>query len=280
MWSIQYHILKNYCEWYNFLLHRFSFTYIYNIINAIMLKVIILDDESKAIQSLEWEIQTFCPNLEIIGTFTNPIEAKNFILKNTIDCIFLDIEMPQMDGFRFLEFFPNPTFSVIITTAYDQYAIQALKMRAIDYLLKPIDSDDLIKATRKIEEIKSEHHLKDILEETLVNISNLNGSQNKKVNITCDGKIYFLDPNEIIYCESDGNYCNIFLENNQKLFVTQILKNVEEKLPTELFYRVHNSFVVNLNKVREYQKNEGFIILSNNKKIPVSRNKKNFFLEK
>lgn len=119
-----------------------------------------------------------------------------------------------------------------------------------------------------------------MLEDMLLNINNSQSMGPKKVNISCDGKIYFLEPNEILYCESDGNYCNVFLENGQKLFLTQILKQIEEKLPKTLFYRVHNSYVVNLNKVREYQKNEGYLVLTNGKRVPVSRTKKNLFLEK
>jgi two-component system, LytTR family, response regulator len=245
-----------------------------------MLNIIILDDEPKAIQSLEWEIKNFCPTVTVLATFTDPTAAKKFINDNTIDCIFLDIEMPQMDGFTFLEFFPKRNFAVIITTAYDQYGIQALKKQAIDYLLKPIDSDDLMLAIKKIENYKNDNQLKDRLEETLLNINNLASQSTKKVNISCDGKIIFLEPNEILYCESDGNYCSIYLENGQKLFLTQILKNIEEKLPSEIFYRAHNSFVINLNKVREYQKNEGYVVLTNGKQIPVSRTKKGFFLEK
>ncbi|MBK6978179.1 MAG: response regulator transcription factor [Cytophagaceae bacterium] len=245
-----------------------------------MINVVILDDESKAIQSLEWEIKSFCPSVNVLATFESPYDARDFILSNEIDCIFLDIDMPQMDGFRFLEFFPKRDFEVIITTAYDQYGIQALKTRAIDYLLKPIDSDDLIKAVDKIESQKSNTHIKDILEEMLINMANSQIPTLKKINISCDGKIYFLESHEILYCESDGNYCNVFLENGQKLFLTQILKNIEEKLPKSIFYRVHNSFVVNLNKVREYQKNEGYLVLTNGKHVPVSRNKKNLFIEK
>jgi two-component system LytT family response regulator len=245
-----------------------------------MLKIVILDDEPKAIQSLEWEINSFCPGVKVMETFTNPFLAQEYISKNHIDCIFLDIEMPQMDGFKFLEFFPKRSFAVIITTAYDQYAIQALKSQAIDYLLKPIDSDDLVKAIEKIENYKSDSHLKDILEETLMNINSFHSHSSKKININCDGKIIFLEPNEILYCESDGNYSTIFLESGQKLLVTQILKSLEEKLPKDLFYRIHNSYVVNLNKVREYQKTEGYVLLTNGKHLPVSRNKKNLFLEK
>jgi two-component system LytT family response regulator len=246
---------------------------------TIMLKVIILDDEPKAIQSLEWELKSFCPNVEVMATFNNPFKARDYLFENQIDCIFLDIEMPQMDGMKFLEFFPKRTFSVIITTAYDQYGIQALKKQVIDYLLKPIDSEDLIKAIENLQNIRADANLKDILEETLISFNNAQNQAIRKIHISCDGKILYLEPNEILYCEGDGNYCSIFLENGQKLFMTQILKNLEEKLPKDIFYRVHNSFIINLNKVREYQKTEGYVVLTNGKIIPVSRSKKNFFLE-
>lgn len=242
-----------------------------------MLQTIILDDEPKAIQSLEWEIKSFCKNIEVIKTFIVASEAILFLQHNQIDCLFLDIDMPEMDGFKFLEHFPSRNFSVIITTAYDQYGIQACKSRAIDYLLKPVDSDDLMLAVAKIEKASQTDNLKDIIEDLLVNINNLNKLSNKKININCDGKIYFLDPSEIMYCESDGNYTTIFLANGQKLVLTQILKLIEEKLPSELFFRVHNSFIVNLSKVREFQKNDALLILENSKSIPVSRTKKSLF---
>jgi len=246
-----------------------------------MLNVIIIDDEPKAIQSLEWELSSFCKDISIVASFTNPTEAQSYVAKNdNIDCIFLDIEMPQMDGFRFLDFFPDRAFAVIITTAYDQYAIHALKERALDYLLKPIDSDDLIQAVERIRNFKKQNSLKDKLEETLLRITSKHSGSPKKIGISYDGKIVFLDPNEIMYCESDGNYCKIFLENGEKLFITQILKSIEDKLPEDIFYRVHNSYVVNLNKVREYQKTDGYLVLTNNKQIPVSRQKKSFFMDK
>ncbi len=247
-----------------------------------MLNVIIIDDEPKAIQSLEWELNSFCKDVTVIATFTDPSEAQLYTSKNAahVDCIFLDIEMPQMDGFRFLDFFPNRSFAVIITTAYDQYAIHALKERALDYLLKPIDSDDLIQAVERIRNFKKENSLKDRLEETLLRITSRHSGSPRKIGISYDGKIVFLDPNEILYCESDGNYCKIFLENGEKLFITQILKSIEDKLPEDTFYRVHNSYVVNLNKVREYQKTDGYLVLTNNKQIPVSRQKKSLFMDK
>ncbi|MEX0996800.1 MAG: LytTR family DNA-binding domain-containing protein [Flavobacteriaceae bacterium] len=244
------------------------------------LKAIIIDDEPKSITSLKWELQNFCEELNILEAFSDPEKALSYLKNNAVDCIFLDIEMPKMDGFQFLEHFPERQFSVIFTTAYDQYAINAIKERALDYLLKPIDSDDLKQTIDKIKAQQKSFDIKKSLEETLLSLSKNNHQSSKKIAISIDGKLIFFKPEEIIYCESDGNYCHIFLENNEKLFVTKKLKEMEEMLPAENFYRVHNSFVVNLNKVREFVKTDGYLVLDNKQKIPVSRNKKSDFLDK
>ena len=245
-----------------------------------LLKVVILDDEPKAVESLKWELTTFCSNVEIVATFTNPLEAQPYLKQHDVDCIFLDIEMPQMDGFRFLDELPNREFAVIITTAYDQYALHAIKERALDYLLKPIDSDDLIEAVKRVEKHKKSVTINDTLEELLINLSNQNSNKGSRIGFSFDGKIIFLTSDEIMYCESDGNYTNIHLQKGKKLLISQTLKKVEEKLPKDTFYRVHNSFIINLNQVREYLKTDGYIVLMNEKKIPVSRNRKGFFLDK
>jgi two-component system LytT family response regulator len=246
-----------------------------------MLSVLILDDEPKAIESLEWELSTFCPNVEVTATFTNPVEAQLFLKKNTVDFIFLDIEMPQMDGFQFLDELPNREFAVIITTAYDQYALHAIKERALDYLLKPIDSDDLAEAVKRVDKYKQSSQINDRLEEVLLNLSSqANNKGGSRIGFSFDGKILFLTSDEIIYCEGDGNYTNVVLEKGKKLLISQTLKKVEEKLPADEFFRVHNSYIINLSQVREYLKTDGYVVLMNEKKIPVSRNRKVFFLDK
>lgn len=245
-----------------------------------MIEVILIDDEPKSLTALEWELTNFCNNIEVVGKFTNPEDALVFLKTNSIDGIFLDIEMPQMDGFQFLEKLKSRDFAVIFTTAYDQYAIQAIKERALDYLLKPVDSDDLKVTIDKIIDFKNTIQLKKSLEERILSVSKLAASPEKKIPISMDGKLVFVLPNTIIYCESDGNYCHIYLEKNEKLFVTKKLKEIEEILPSTLFFRIHNSYLINLDKVDEYFKTDGYVVMSNQKKIPVSRNRKNSFLDK
>jgi two-component system LytT family response regulator len=219
--------------------------------------------------------------MEVSATFTDPRKGLLFFEKEQdIDCIFLDIEMPQMDGFRFLDQIPERNFAVIITTAYDQYGINAIKERALDYLLKPIDSDDLMKACEKVKAFQNENSIKDKFEETLMTVMSNSSNGNKRIGISIDGKIVFLKPEEVVYCEGDGNYTSIYLENGEKLFITQTLKKLSEKLNDEVFFRVHNSFIINLSKVREYMKTDSYVTMEGGKDIPVSRNRKSEFLNK
>ncbi len=246
-----------------------------------MSRVVLIDDEPKAIESLKWELQNFCPDVEVIATFTDPRKALLFFQEEPeVECIFLDIEMPQMDGFHFLDELGKRTFPVIITTAYDQYGINAIKERALDYLLKPIDSDDLMQACERIKEYHREHSLKDRFEETLMSIMSGKAGNHKRIGLNVDGKIIFLKPDEVLYCEGDGNYTSVFLEGGEKLFLTQTLKKMEDKLNSDEFYRVHNSFIVNLTKVREYLKTDAYIIMCDGKHIPVSRQRRTDFLNK
>jgi two-component system LytT family response regulator len=242
-----------------------------------MLKAVIVDDEPKAIKILSWELTNFSKGIEIIKTFTNPEDAL-FFLKTTIpDCLFLDVQMPTMDGFQFLEKLPNRDFAVIITTAYDEYAIKALKHEALDYLLKPIDSEDLGDAIQKILKFNSRILTSNKLERFL---TNFNQKQNKKITLSTGGKLVFLDIEDILFIESDGNYSTFNLKNNQKLVVTKKLKAVNDLLPENTFFRIHNSYIVNLNKIKEFMKSEGYIVMESNHKIPVARQRQSDFLGK
>jgi len=243
-----------------------------------MLRVVIIDDEPNAIEGLSWELSNFNDQLNIVATFNDPKDGLDYLSQNNIDCLFLDINMPTMDGFQFLNKLPSRDFAVIITTAYDEYAIKAIKNEAIDYLLKPIDSDDLTETIKKIKK----HNFNSLNSAAVENVLlNFNEKLNKKkITINTDGKLIFLEPKEILFVESDGNYSIINTIDNKKIVVTKKLKEVNQLLPEDLFHRVHNSFIINLIKVKEYFKNEGYIVLENNYKIPVSRQKKADFLDK
>jgi two-component system LytT family response regulator len=243
-----------------------------------MLKAVIVDDEPKAIQSLIWELSSFSKEIEVIASYTNPNEALNFLEKHAPDCLFLDVQMPTMGGFQFLEQLTNIDFAVVITTAYDEYAIKALKHEAIDYLLKPIDSDDLRESIDKIKK-HSDRTINSIKLERM--LSNFNSQFDKKrITVNTDGKLLFLDLDDIIYIESDGNYSTIYLQDQKKIVVTKKLKEVDAMLPEHYFFRIHNSYIINLNKIKAFIKNEGYVIMDSNHKIPVARQRKSDFLEK
>jgi len=243
-----------------------------------MILAVIVDDEPKAIQSLSWELTNFSNEITILDTFSNPEDALVFLKHNTPDCLFLDIQMPTMDGFQFLDRLTNRDFPVIITTAYDEYAIKALKHEAIDYLLKPIDSDDLNKTIEKIKKFNSKLFSIGRLEQMLLNINSAPAQQ--KITINSDGKLIFLNIEDIIFVQSDGNYSTIHLTSNQKKVVTKKLKDINHILPQGSFFRTHNSYVVNLHKIKEFLKTEGYLVMESNHKIPVARQRKSEFLDK
>jgi len=239
-----------------------------------MIKAIIVDDEINAIKSLAWEIENFCDNVEICETFTDPVEAISAINYLKPDCVFLDIEMPKMDGFQLLNELVYRDFDLIITTAYDNYAIKAFKESAIDYLLKPVDSDDLIKSVSKIKTNKTNNALGKELQQVLKNFTPK--TTQKKIALPFVGKTVFVKPKDIIYCKAEGNYTTIFLKGNKKELISKKIKEVEELINNNSFFRTHNSYLVNTRYIKEYVKNEGhYLILESNDNIPVSRAKKN-----
>jgi two-component system LytT family response regulator len=244
-----------------------------------MIKAVIIDDEPLAIESLEWEIENFNQDVKVIETFTNPKDAVSGINYLKPDLVFLDIEMPEIDGFQLLQLLDYKNFDLIITTAYNQYAIQAFKANAIDYLLKPVDPDDLIRA---IEKVKNRQHTNSTTQniETILNkLVKTNSERQKKVPLSLNHKIVLVEPNEILYCKSDGSYTIVFLKNGEEHLISKSIKYIEELLPTNIFIRVHKSYIINLNEVKELIKQgAGEIILSNDKIVPISRtHKKDIF---
>lgn len=242
-----------------------------------MIKAVLVDDEEKAIKSLEWELEQFSREIRVVASFTDPFLALEYLKEQVPDCIFLDIEMPTMDGFQFIQKLQNKEVAVVITTAYNQYAIKALKNQAIDYLLKPIDADDLKETIDKIHRHNARRLTTSRLEKFL--ISHNTHSQNRKITLNTDGKLLFLENEDILYAESDGNYSTIYLSDGRKLVLTKKLKEIDQLLPEKTFFRIHNSYIINLDKVKEYIKTDGYVVLESHHKIPVSRKKKSDFLD-
>lgn len=239
-----------------------------------MIKSIIVDDELKSIISLKWELSHFSDEVSIIKTFTSPFDAIEYLKQHQIDCLFLDIDMPDMDGFQLLSHFEQRDFCVIFVTAFDNYAIKAIKKRAFDYLLKPVDKDELYKSIVII---------KDYLMSGKSNTEQYFFNKSKpqhKIKISVNGKIMLFKPEDILYCKSEGNYCFVNLSHGDELLVTKNLKEIESVIDHNHFFRVHNSYLVNLNKIQSLIKSESCLILNNGKKIPISRSRKTEVIQK
>jgi len=230
-----------------------------------MLKIILVDDEPKAVKGLAWQINEYFKDVNIAGTFTNPKKAIDFLKNNTVDCVFLDVEMPGIDGFSFLEYFEYINFKVVYVTAFSSYAIQAIKKEAKDYLLKPVEPAELIDIITKLKEEKNQEF-------------KIENQTPKRIAISTEGKLTYVKYDHILYCESDGNYCKLHLKDQRIITVSKKIKDIQKSLSTPTFYRMHNSYLINTEKVKEYLR-EGYVVLENQIKVPVSRQKRAGFLQ-
>jgi len=245
-----------------------------------MIKTIIIDDEQLAIESLQWEIENFCEDLKIIDTFTNPREAISGINYLKPDLVLLDIEMPEIDGFQLLQLLDYRNFDLIITTAYNQYAIQAFKANAIDYLLKPIDPNDLTKSIERVKKRQSNNSSNKNIETILTQLVKKNNATHQKIPIPVNSKILFINSGDIIYCKSDGSYTHLYLKNNNDYMVSKSIKHFEEILPDGTFVRIHKSYIINIDEVIGINKQgNGEVILSNEAEVPISRSYKHKLME-
>ena len=235
-----------------------------------MLQILLVDDENDALEALEWKLNNYIENVEV-KTCNSPIKAIEIINNEKPDVVFLDIQMPEMDGFTMIEKLQNRDFNLIFTTAHDEFALKAIKVSAIDYLLKPVDKDELLAAMDKIKKSKKG----DLLENKLQLLLNNINENNDKINISADGKVYLLDKDDVVMLKSDKSYTTIFLKSEQQITVSKTLKEVEKKFMFPEFFRVHNSYLVNLNHVKEYLKGlGGELIMTNGLTASISRNRK------
>lgn len=245
------------------------------------IQCVLIDDEPKAITALAYEIQRITePETTLLATFTRAQDALEYLSSpsgSTVDVVFLDVEMPELDGFTLLDAFQQRTFDVIFTTAHSRYAIEAIRKDAVDYLVKPIDGEELRSALGRLAERRGNGGAD---EQTFRHETPPFGNGDSRIRFEVDRKILFLEPDDIVYCESDGNYCHIYLELGKSLFLTQQLKAVGLLLPPEKFLRTHKSYIVNLNKIKEYHRVEHYLLLSNGKHIPVSKRLWGYFMNR
>jgi two-component system LytT family response regulator len=244
-----------------------------------MVKAIIIDDETHCSETLHLLLNEYCPQVTVIGEFNLAKAGLEALQKWTPDLLFLDIEMPVMNGFQLLEQFKELPFAVIFTTSYDQYAIRAFRFSALDYLLKPVDADDLQQAVQKAARQLAPplpQQLEILLQKLHQPVTGI-----QKIAVPTMEGLQMIGLDAIISCASDSNYTTFFLKNNQKLIASQTLKDVEAVLEEHPFLRVHHSYVVNLNEVVKYVKGVGgYLLMSDGTTIDVSRSRKDALLKK
>ena len=234
------------------------------------IKAVLIDDETHALNTLRWELEKHCPQVEIVGEFNQAEKALGALNNIDPDLVFLDIEMPIMNGFDLLDQLDRIDFEVIFVTAFDQYAVQAFRLNAIDYLLKPIDHKDLLEAISRVRFKSAENNRE---ERNRTNLELLKRSF-RKIPIHLVDRLEFVLPDEILYCKSEGSYTYVVFSEKEVL-ITKPLKEMEKKLQDFGFFRTHKSYLVNLHHITKYIRGEGgYLIVSNGDSVPVARRKK------
>jgi len=244
-----------------------------------MIKTIIVDDEHHASEFLEKMLKRYFPNKFIICKTSESIDAAvKAIELYQPDLVFLDIQMPNKNGFELFKEIKEINFEVIFTTAHSEFAIDAIKMSALDYLLKPINYIDLLGAISRFEnKTKEENHKKQL--NVLIENIDSGESAHKKIAIATETGFEFVKFNTIIYLEAQSNYTKFYLSNNLTLITSKTLKHFEELLPSDLFFRTHKSYLVNMNFIKRFSKVDELLIeLITGQKLPVSVRKKEEFI--
>ena len=244
-----------------------------------MIRAIIIDDEQNCIDSLAFDLQKHSKEVNVLETCTTPKQGILSIKKQKPDLVFLDVQMPWMNGFEMLELLDEINFAIIFTTAYDQFAAKAFRISAIDYLLKPIDVNDLKEAIRKASEKIQQKSGTDNIANFLQNIKK--PEVNQRIAVPGREGYEFIEAGKIIYAQAEGSYTHVFLNDKRKLIISKTLSDIEELLPTEHFQRIHHSTLVNLSHVTHLFKTDGgFVVLDNGEKLAVSKSKKESLMER
>ncbi len=238
------------------------------------LKTIIVDDEIDCIKLLALELQHF-PQVVVEATFTDPLVALEAIELIQPDLLFLDIEMPVMSGFDLIEKIKHLNINIVFVTAYNQFAIKAFRFNALDYLLKPVEQEDL-----KASITKAEENIKPTAAQLNMLQKQLRGEPVDKIAIPTQKGISFISLNEILYAESSSNYTNLLMLDNRKLLISKTLKEVQSVLEDSHFLRIHRQYIINLNHVKQLNRNDSIVTMLNNDELPVARTQKELLIEK
>ena len=244
-----------------------------------MIKAIVVEDEQYSAQLLVSLLEKHCPDVTVVATCLDPRDAERLIILHQPELIFLDVEMPHLNGFELLSGIKVKNFDVIFTTSYDQYAIMAIRYSALDYLLKPIDPEELKAAVKKFSQ-KNNQQVSLQLEVLLNRLQHPASATNRIALPTMEG-LQVIPVADIIFCSSSSNYTILVLRNKEKLTVSRTLKEIEEMLAEHAFMRVHHSYLVNMQEVTRYIRGEGgSLVMSDGSQVDVSRSKKELLLQK
>ncbi|MCK6639476.1 MAG: LytTR family DNA-binding domain-containing protein [Bacteroidia bacterium] len=242
-----------------------------------MIRAVIVDDEERARNTLKALITEFCPELTVAGEASNVPDAVLQINKLKPDVVFLDIEMPEYNGFELLQFFREIDFQIVFVTAYSEYAVRAFEVSAADYLLKPVDVDSLVGAVEKVRKFREHAAIQqrlDLLKDAL------NSDEIRKIAVPMSDGLLFVEIADIVFLEADGAYTNIFLKNGSKILVSKKLGFFEDILNgRKIFFRTHRSSLININCIRRFVRGENTIVMDNNSVVALARDRKHEFEE-
>lgn len=245
-----------------------------------MLKAVIIDDEPNAREKMQLLLDRYCRNVQVMALAADATEGLKMIREHRPDLVFLDIEMPVLTGFDMLKQISQIDFEIIFTTAHDHYAIKAIKFSALDYLLKPIDLDQLQEAVQKAAQRRTEKSSASQYQALKENLHKQHAAM-EQLAIPAQTGMIFINVSDILYCEADSNYTKIFLNNKQKIVSSRTLKEYEELLEDNGFIRIHHSHLVNKRHVLQYIKGEGGqVIMKDGVSLNVSRRKREEVVEK
>lgn len=243
------------------------------------LKAIIVEDEKHSQETLRNMLTEFCDGVHIAGMAGTVDEAVALIRKESPDLVFLDIELKSGTGFDVLERVGDMHFKVVFTTAYEHYALRAIKVSSVDYLLKPIDLDELIAAVDKVRSARQEENNRDQWQLLLQSLKGEDYS--KRICLSTADGMEFIQTADIVLCEASGSYTKFILRKGASLLVSKHLKEYENMLNPREFMRVHNSYLINLKEVRKFVRSEGgYILMNNDRQVPISPKKREEFIEK
>ena len=248
-----------------------------------MIRAIIIDDEPLAIESLGLILKKKCrDDVRVVATSNSAHLGKSLIEEHNPDLVFLDVEMPGMSGIDLVRSFSKPAFHVVFVTAYDAYAIEALRLSAMDYLLKPVEADDIVNVVTKIKaEIRKNENLLGSQIQNLEKFFAQNSfASETRIGVAMADKIVFVNISDILYCEASGVYTNIYLYDGKKILASKPLGDFESQLSPNKFFRIHHSTLINIIHIKEFQRfNGGYVVMQNNAKLEVSHRKRKDFLD-